>query len=609
MVRFPLHLFLACLLGLLCLSARGAPVFDTPASSRMALGSGIEFLEDPDGRLTLDAAMEPSRQWQTNPDDVFSRGYSGSAWWLRFDLHNPSPDARWLLEISYAVLDRIDLFQLDADGNRRQVTLGDHLPFLQRPVPHRYFVVPISLQQGERISLYLRLESASSLQAPLTLWDPALFYTEDVGRTVVQGIYFGGLLIIALYNLLVYLVLGERSYLYYVGNVLSMMMFVASLNGWSYQFLWPSAVYWNEASTVFFVSLLLLFAWAFSGRFLDVGSIARSYTLLHRTNIGFCIIMAVVSLTASYAFTIRILLPYAALCCLWGLYIGIAAWRNGHPSARYFTLAWTILLLGGFIFALNKNHIVPRNLFTDYTLQAGSLLEVLLLSFALAERINRERALRLHAQKEALDTQRSANEALEKRVAERTLELQDANRKLQELSDTDQLTGLKNRRHLNSYLDKEFARALRYQHNVAVLMIDVDHFKSVNDNYGHLTGDDCLQEIAARVSREMRWPSDLAARYGGEEFCVVLPETGVDGALTVAERIRSKIEAAPMASRTWDLRLTVSIGLKVGTPTVPQDASRFVDQADAALYQAKDQGRNQVVCADLPSPGLHAGIT
>src|SRR5690606_6268012 len=228
------------------------------------------------------------------------------------------------------------------------------------------------------------------------------------------------------------------------------------------------------------------------------------------------------------------------------------------------------------VLALTKFHILPRNLFTDSATQIGSLLEVALLSFALAERINQERAMRYQAQQQALDTQFRATEALERRVAERTRELEIANRKLHELSATDALTGIKNRGHLDRYLQQEVSRALRYQHPLTVILIDVDHFKPINDTYGHLVGDDCLREIARRIAAESRWPSDLAARYGGEEFCMVLPETDAEGARIVAERIRQQVEATPVTTEIGALYLTVSLGVFNGIPTQEEDASRFL---------------------------------
>lgn len=571
------------------------PVIELPDSGPRTIGKGVLVLEDPSGQSTLPDVRQAQTRWVPSRESVFNRGYNSSAWWLAFELLNTGPTQQWLLEIAYAPLDHADLYVVRSSGEVETLAMGDKLPVSARPVFHRYFVAPLSLGQNERVSVYLRVQSKGSVQAPMTLWQADEFHANDVGVTAIQGLYYGGLLIIALYNLLVYSVLRERYYLYYVGWVLSMFWFMTSLNGWAFQFLWPEATAWNDASINASLSMVVLFGLLFASAFLGITKWSNGFRYAHYSYVAICLLTLAGGLVLPYATMARLNIGWAILGCIWGLAAGMLAMRRQVASAQIYVIAWVFMLVGGLIMALNKIHVLPRNLLTDYAIQLGSMLEVLLLSFALATRINRERQLRLEAQNSALDVQRKANEELEQRVQERTQALEEANTKLRELSDTDQLTGLKNRRFLNLYLEKEFARAQRYQHAIAVLMIDVDHFKSVNDTYGHPLGDDCLQEVAARIRQEMRWPTDTAARYGGEEFCVVLPETLSQGAQIVAERIRAKIEKVPIPTRAQSLSLTVSVGVHVVIPTPGGTPADLIAKADAALYEAKQHGRNKVV--------------
>lgn len=604
----PLHYLLYSLLALagwsLDVRAESLPSFNTPATGARTIGKAVSVLEDPDGRLTFAQIRSPDLHWQPNPDAVFNRGYSRSVWWLRFQITNPRAEQNWLMEIAYAPLDSVDVLIERADGQSQQFNLGDKRPFAERPLAHRYFLIPLVLAQQESVEVTLRLQTAGSMQAPISLWQVKDFYARDIAVTATQGLYYGGLLIIGIYNLLIYSVLRERYYLYYVGWVGSMFWFMASLNGWAFQFWWPSATTWNDQSILASLSLVVFFGFQFAGTFLGVTSWSIRFKYAQNTCVLICLAFLGAALGLPYHLVGLYIIPFAAFGCAWGLMVGIVAMVRQVASARIYVLAWAMMLIGGIIMALNKVDVLPRNLLTDYAIQLGSLLEVLLLSFALAERINRERLLRHQAQHNALETQRRANEELEQRVLERTQALEEANLKLKELSDTDQLTSLKNRRFLNLYTEKEFARAQRYQHAIAILMIDVDHFKSINDNYGHPAGDDCLQEVAQRIRREMRWPSDTAARYGGEEFCVVLPETSADGARIVAERIRNKIESAPMTTRVGPLSLTVSIGVHVSIPGNQCSAADFIGKADAALYEAKQNGRNRVTVSTEFEPEI-----
>jgi two-component system, cell cycle response regulator len=168
------------------------------------------------------------------------------------------------------------------------------------------------------------------------------------------------------------------------------------------------------------------------------------------------------------------------------------------------------------------------------------------------------------------------------------------NRRLELLAHTDPLTELLNRRALIDRLSAEMERVRRYDSTVSVLLIDLDHFKRVNDTHGHLVGDDVLMEVAALLQRAVR-TVDVVARYGGEEFVVVLPETGVQGATSFAERIRELIEEHDfVAAIGSNLQLTASIGVATFPSEGMETADDFFARADQALYRAKAEGRNRV---------------
>jgi diguanylate cyclase (GGDEF)-like protein len=191
--------------------------------------------------------------------------------------------------------------------------------------------------------------------------------------------------------------------------------------------------------------------------------------------------------------------------------------------------------------------------------------------------------------------------SLERKVAQRTEALAESNARLEVLSVTDPLTGLANRRRLADVLEQEWRRSVRPGNSVAVAMIDIDHFKLYNDHYGHAGGDECLRRVADVLTESVRDTTDLVARYGGEEFAVVVPGADSPAAYLVAERIRVAVAALQepheLAPRGF---VTVSIGVAAVVASVDGSPQSLMEAADANLYEAKRNGRNQVRTGPAP---------
>lgn len=238
----------------------------------------------------------------------------------------------------------------------------------------------------------------------------------------------------------------------------------------------------------------------------------------------------------------------------------------------------------------------PFSLWDSYRWQMIGVIALLAVETALI-------ALLLHISRgrrkalAALDEERAL---LEQRVAERTHALRIANEQLADISMTDSLTGLPNRRRLDEVLDAEIARLRRSGGCLSMIMLDVDFFKPFNDTYGHVDGDDCLRQVAAVISRQAHRATDLAARFGGEEFALVLPDTDAPGAAALAERIRAGIEQLAIphrASKVAD-HVTASLGVITLLPATLPAREDVIRRVDTQLYRAKLEGRNRVATHD-----------
>ena len=180
------------------------------------------------------------------------------------------------------------------------------------------------------------------------------------------------------------------------------------------------------------------------------------------------------------------------------------------------------------------------------------------------------------------------------------LRMERTNARLEQQSQTDGLTGLLNRRAWESLLASEFERFRRYRSTGTLLMLDIDHFKPVNDTWGHQAGDDVIRAVSGMISERLR-QTDIAGRYGGEEFAVILPETDIGGGKILGERLRQSVSTMEVTTDAGILQCTVSIGVAQVTATLA-DHHQWLSLADSALYAAKDNGRNQVALAQDPCP-------
>lgn len=587
----------------------GVVALDTK-SPTTAIGRDAVFFEDPSGELSIKDVMSiPDVSWQACQTEANNFGYTTSAYWFRVAFSNRlSTPAQRFVEIAYPVLDHINVYFIKKSEVTANLRLGDKYPFKDRVIQHRNFIFPVKLNPDSAVDIYIRVKTSSSMQIPLFIKTDYDILEESQSRLLEFGLYYGTMIVMAIYNLFVFISVRERSYLYYVIYVSAMCTFIASINGISYQFLWPNSIWWNDQAIIVSLSAVILFALLFSRHFLDLPASSPRLDKFCEYAILYGSVFLLFSLHIPYRYAIILVILNSMLQIVLTFCIGLYRLKQRYSAAKFFLSAWAAIFAGGIILALNKLGILPRNGFTENAVQFGSAAEVILLSFALADRLNTEKTNRYQAQQNALKhekeareahelalmTQKKANETLELNVSIRTKELEEANTKLKELSITDGLTKLNNRRYFNEIYNSEFLRAFREKNPLSFLIIDIDHFKQFNDTYGHITGDECLTTVAQAIKSQLQRDNDFIARYGGEEFCILLPNTVAEGAYNVAEGIRKHIEALSFTADKNEIKITVSIGVATEVPASKEEANNLLSKADKALYQSKAQGRNMV---------------
>ncbi|RXT07176.1 diguanylate cyclase [Ammoniphilus sp. CFH 90114] len=294
--------------------------------------------------------------------------------------------------------------------------------------------------------------------------------------------------------------------------------------------------------------------------------------------------------TMIYQFLIMVIITAYFL-----FYVGLLAFIRKREGAIFTIVGLIVLILGILNDVLSSALIIPSLFELEFSFLLFIMLQGVIVSYRYLALSKRNQSLN--------DRLLEMNEQLEGTVEQRTLQLMEknkelaqANLKLEALSSTDGLTGLPNRRQLNSVLEDEWSKAAEKGNSLAIMLIDIDYYKNFNDTYGHLSGDDGLRLVARVLMCQVKNSDIFAARYGGEEFMVLISEATHEKAYQTADSIRQSVQDLREPHQTSPFGfLTVSIGVAIGGPHNFTRPEMLIERADKALYQAKKDGRNKVV--------------
>ncbi|MCG8537527.1 MAG: EAL domain-containing protein [Pseudomonadales bacterium] len=653
----------------------------------------VRYVEDASGELTVNTLISESSSlpWKTLRRGE-NLGFHTSTFWFHAKVNLPH-QGDWLLNVNYPMFDHLDVYFMGDSGQVLQhIQTGDKLPFDVRTLLHRAFLFPVPQRSAQSIELLIKVTSSGSISMPIEVWDRDAFWQKEQLFLMLKGGFYGLLLVMVLYNLFIYSVTRDQSYFYYVGYTLSIGLFQFSFDGFSYQFLWPDLSGWHERSLVLFITFAVAARCLFTLSFLtlrDRWPLAQKGVL---ALVGLALLLALLSNFVSYNLAIRLatllVIPSTLIC----MAVAVVLLLKGVKPARYFVAGWVVYFVGVVLFSLTKNGFVPESFITLNAMQIGIALEIVMFSWALADRINFERREKEVAQKEAIvnlqrfksiydnalegmfectpggvllgantamaqmmgysdaqSFQQEFNEkgaqsfldyqhfyefrkALEENgrifsyeikgfrrdgqqcwlsVSAKHVALRDetedyaiegfvidiTQRKKNEeqlvfLSRHDPLTGLVNRREFESRLEIALDGVRYNKDSHALLFLDLDQFKLVNDSCGHVAGDELLRQVTICI-RDITRGGDTLARFGADEFGILLSNCALADARSVADKIRQQIQEIKFS---WGGR-SFNIGGSIGVVELKEDIESVIEltnMADAACDAAKQEGRNRV---------------
>ncbi|WP_299075014.1 diguanylate cyclase [uncultured Paraglaciecola sp.] len=580
----------------------------------------VEYLVDSKKRHSIASILiNTTDTWQQRTQTQTSIGTSNQKHWFRFTLNDINQAKPMLLVINNALLDNISLWFIHNKKIIQEYHLGDSLKFSQRVIEHENFLIPVPLHQ-QQIQVYISTHSKGAQRLPINVWQQKDYLEYSSKSVLIMGGFFGLMLAMGLSNLFFYITTRASTFLVYAGYVLFLTLTLAALQGLGYRYLWPNSPWLQQHAVGIFVNLAFCMSILFCNLLLNIKAHSKRLNKLLNANSA----LFLFGFVASFIIPLQtIIKPFFVVVLTSGIIIlsvSIWLWFKGQIIARYYTIAWIVLFVSGFTVSLDTLDVINVNFPSFYLFMLGAVIETVLLALILAINHNQQRRALLstqealidkerqtqQAQRDLLVTQENATEELEYKVQERTLELEialrelsETNQELQEKNTLDALTGIRNR----SFFDKkhlaEVRRSRREQSQLSIVMIDIDHFKKVNDQYGHLVGDECIKTVAKILQSALKRPSDVACRYGGEEFALILPSTDLVGAQILVEQLRAEIENTSIQAEEVSINITISAGIGTATLSFEQPEDSILSLADKQLYAAKNAGRNNVQSSSL----------
>lgn len=428
------RLYTVVALFVVCFSCYGGIIL-TDSNDHMLAGEALSILQAPRELSFREVLHSP--YFKPSRSDVPNFGLSEHSIWLKFEIANRSCTDHFILQIAYPELDEVELFIPGQNGSYTATLIGKSQLFNKRKYKTPDYLFDLKIPRDKTEIYFLRVKSDKQIFLPLYISRVPAQFVQSGTANMLSGIYIGIVLIMLFYNLFVYFSVQDRSYLYYVIYIFFVGLTQVGLKGYNYQYLWPEMPDFESRSVILFASVSGIAALLFTNHYLEVGKNFRKI----RPVLWLCIFLFAISFIPTLSGNIqagfKVMQSATSITSIVIFVTALTIMLKGYQPAKFFFSAWSVLLSGAIIFLLKDYQILPYNTFTSYSMQLASAIEMSLLSFGLADRINilkrqneRSQAEALRVAKENERIIREQNIILEQKVNERTLELKESNEEL-----------------------------------------------------------------------------------------------------------------------------------------------------------------------------------
>ncbi|WP_322629338.1 diguanylate cyclase [Halothiobacillus sp.] len=542
--------------------ADNLPAVSANVTHDAPIGRSISYYSERGGRLTLGQAINAYDHgaFTVSRSPVLSFGIGARPEWLHFSISNDETVAvKRRLSIDISWLDWIDVF-IRRDGKTTATYhMGDRLPFDQRPIESRFFAFDQLFGPG-RTDIFVRIATPDPMVVPIFLTTPNQDEVQSEFQSYSYGFLYGFLFALLIYNAMLYAGLRQKRYLLYAVYLGMFLLMNIAYTGHGFRWIWPDSTVWTQWAQPTLMVLYAASGLLFGLSFLDT---RVHFPRLHKAvlglivGVGFLLLLTI--LLGDQRDALLLAFSFVCLFTVIMLALGVASVRASVRGASYFLLAAFAAMVGAALTALAVWGVIPFNEWTFRAADIGLMLDATLLALALTYQFRIGQVEKIRAE---------------------------------ELARVDPLTGVNNRRAFTDVCGPVWHFAQRHNGHLSLILLDLDHFKRINDRYGHPCGDEILRTTAKILVQSIR-DHDVLARWGGEEFILLLPETCLAEAAVLAERLRIAMVNHVVSYQGHQLGVTASFGVAERT-TKHHVLEDLITTADYYLYQSKGLGRNRV---------------
>ncbi|MGM0581462.1 MAG: 7TM diverse intracellular signaling domain-containing protein [Bacteroidota bacterium] len=398
------------------------------------LGTKIQFLEDPEHKLMLEDILTDQYQskFEASNQKIPTYGLDDLTIWVKIEMINEDIISQdYVLEVAYPTFDSLTFYTEKNKSIVNQGFLSDRIPFSERIINHKNFIIPLDFKSPGKTIVYLKIRNKGSIILPLSIQPKEELFYNDIQEEILFGIFYGIMLVMLLYNLALAFSARSLNYIYYVGIITGNLLTLSALNGHAFMYLWSDFPWWANQVIVFGIGLWILAGNQFAARFLETRKYFPRYNWVFRIMRVVGLLIIIFAFTIDYSISLKISNYTLIINCIVLLFSGLYFWYKKVKVAGIFTLAWTAYLIGVLLYTLRNLGFLPVNEFTTHVLEIGAISEVILLSISLGYKYRLMEIDKNKAQKNAMEIMAKSqkmvqgqNEELERKVALRTAELE-----------------------------------------------------------------------------------------------------------------------------------------------------------------------------------------